>query len=741
MNNNPILSKNEIKEKTHLLFINLAKYNHSKNSYFISQQTLSKILIESKIISPTQRKTFDILFKSVSPKSQFLSYEQFLSLLIQLAQKQNKNTFDQNPKQILNNFFTALFDTFNDINDNSSIDTSFQYKSMKNLISYMPDNEQTIVINEICFTLNEIYIKYFEYESSYNDALIKKSSLNLISFMRDFEIMPYILNETRVMNYYDISIGEFPKGNGINFITCMDNKGYNFTFYNFCLMIVHMSILLYIKCIQSTNAENEVNDKEVSKLLMFLERMENSKGMKGFTRKLNRPCANKLCLIPSKETFIQLGEIDDESVVEVSEDICESRSYNNNESGCFENNEFGFDKVNMNKINAKMTELERTFTHFARIGDKLNFNQMNLSSYISFVKHCELGFKEDKNKKHSEQGTVSNNSSHNSHLTMNNKPLLSKSDVNVIFSKLTGPRNISTDNTNTNNNSISRMNFNTFIRSFIHLASKLLPFKSKQTALTYILDNHILTHLIPEDISLITNNNLNNNPYNNILPNNSNTNVVSYTNIKNTKEYIRNSPSIKDFLKELCDPLGNYYLQFCNEKDMMSFNNLHNFYKSFGLFPDIINLIQLKNIFSYLVDTNKINLNDKLKSNKPCISFQDFVYSLALTALLYDFDESYSDIDKLLYLVERMNQSSGIQKCQMKSGKTYSKTNDMVTFLINMKKKYPGFYNVEESKGGLKGLDDVYGEDEEGSEDNGGVQEEGEGEEEEEDEGDSNGSI
>jgi hypothetical protein len=58
-----------------------------------------------------------------------------------------------------------------------------------------------------------------------------------------------------------------------------------------------------------------------------------------------------------------------------------------------------------------------------------------------------------------------------------------------------------------------------------------------------------------------------------------------------------------------------------------------------------------------------------------------------------------------------------------------------------MKKKYPGFYNVEESKGGLKGLDDVYGEDEEGSEDNGGVQEEGEGEEEEEDEGDSNGSI
>ena len=88
----------------------------------------------------------------------FLSYEQFLSLLIQLAQKQNKNAFNQNPKLILNNFFTALFETFNDINDNPNIDTSFQYKSMKNLISYMPDNEQTTVINEICFTLNEIYI-------------------------------------------------------------------------------------------------------------------------------------------------------------------------------------------------------------------------------------------------------------------------------------------------------------------------------------------------------------------------------------------------------------------------------------------------------------------------------------------------------------------------------------------------------------------------------------------------------
>ena len=48
----------------------------------------------------------------------------------------------------------------------------------------------------------------------------------------------------------------------------------------------------------------------------------------------------------------------------------------------------------------------------------------------------------------------------------------------------------------------------------------------------------------------------------------------------------------------------------------------------------------------------------------------DLGYLDSLNELNFDFDDNFSDIDKLLYLVERMNQSLGIKKCQLQSGRT-----------------------------------------------------------------------
>lgn len=44
--------------------------------------------------------------------------------------------------------------------------------------------------------------------------------------------------------------------------------------------------------------------------------------------------------------------------------------------------------------------------------------------------------------------------------------------------------------------------------------------------------------------------------------------------------------------------------------------------------------------------------------------------SLALTASFFKFDSEFSDLDKILYLVERMNQSKGVLKSQKRSGVT-----------------------------------------------------------------------
>jgi hypothetical protein len=69
---------------------------------------------------------------------------------------------------------------------------------------------------------------------------------------------------------------------------------------------------------------------------------------------------------------------------------------------------------------------------------------------------------------------------------------------------------------------------------------------------------------------------------------------------------------------------------------------------------------------------SKIGNSDKIKGHRKTnnITFHLFLESLAITAMMFRFDEQFKELDKLLYLVERMNQSKGINKSQMRSGKT-----------------------------------------------------------------------
>lgn len=121
----------------------------------------------------------------------------------------------------------------------------------------------------------------------------------------------------------------------------------------------------------------------------------------------------------------------------------------------------------------------------------------------------------------------------------------------------------------------------------------------------------------------------------------------------------------------------------------MSFDQFYEFYKNFSLFPDIVNLVQLKRIFTTLAEAyllQKLNENQeqnvdmkftmdntnhpKKFNNKVCINFNFFLQSLAMTAMFFKFDNRFRDLDKILYLVERINQSKGLKILQLKSGKT-----------------------------------------------------------------------
>jgi hypothetical protein len=128
----------------------------------------------------------------------------------------------------------------------------------------------------------------------------------------------------------------------------------------------------------------------------------------------------------------------------------------------------------------------------------------------------------------------------------------------------------------------------------------------------------------------------------------------------------------------------NFYLNYSNQQQLMTFEHFFDFYKDFSLFPDIINLIQIKKLFSTLaevyanaeiedlsqsksfvsIDKDALNVG---KASNNIINFNLFLQSLVLASMSLKLGDNFKEIDKCIYLLERINQSKGIQKCQMRN--------------------------------------------------------------------------
>lgn len=71
-----------------------------------------------------------------------------------------------------------------------------------------------------------------------------------------------------------------------------------------------------------------------------------------------------------------------------------------------------------------------------------------------------------------------------------------------------------------------------------------------------------------------------------------------------------------------------------------------------------------------LVTTFKIDDNTQKKKRVEKINFSYFLESLAISALKIKNDLKEKSVEKLLYFVEKMIQSDGVQKSLIRSGQT-----------------------------------------------------------------------
>lgn len=199
---------------------------------------------------------------------------------------------------------------------------------------------------------------------------------------------------------------------------------------------------------------------------------------------------------------------------------------------------------------------------------------------------------------------------------------------------------------------------------------------------------------------------------------------------------ITSNQDIIKILTKLGLYLKDFYEYYSNENGNMTFLHFFNFYKNFSLFPDLINLVQMKNLFCFLTEKKKyvfiINSNNNSKKKKGdknnkklinnndlniedhnLLTFDKFLISLSISSFLFDFDNNFSSVDKILYLVEKMNQSSGKKNCQMKIGRTFKHNYDLSTFYIQIKKEFPNAFEKikeknKENKIKRKELDNYY---------------------------------
>ena len=249
----------------------------------------------------------DILIKKICKKKKFIIFDDFMNIFIKIAQNVFPKEYRLNKDLLLNHFFHSIFSIYENILTKDAIPLKdilkYPYSSIIPLMNIIPDDSQILVLNSLLYTLNEIYERYFMYNVNVNPGFDNNRSLsNFIDFCKDFEILPFILNnETQVIIYFNALIR---KKDLFKLIDDSDEKKNDFTFNNFILFFIHLAEYNYAKIYQNIN-EEEKKITQLSKLIMILTRMECSKGMRAVI--INT--IPNLSLMPNKELLLKYNFI------------------------------------------------------------------------------------------------------------------------------------------------------------------------------------------------------------------------------------------------------------------------------------------------------------------------------------------------------------------------------------------------------------------------------------------------
>ena len=605
----------------------------------------------------------------------------------------------------------------------------FLYKGMEDFIDkYNYIDTDIMILNDVIRGFEEIYKHYFHYEiNNYNNLnrIIEGSLISLLQFSKDFEIVPYSINYNQLVIYYNITItrkieynsldllninlkidnysnnnnndisSNINADNSINYINNYNNEiknndskkslidnnksikyvleqlsiysniGRVFKFSNFIEMILILYDLSYKKLTFSDYSKLDSNER----LLIFLEKLQSSKGFLNIERKTNKTHNVNTNLYPSSELLKSINpklvkekyfykDKEVKRMKEISDDINEIHK-NINSSNLDLRKVMTINNDNFKIIEEKIHLLKDIFIAYTRYSDKLTFMKLNYSAYLKFLKDAELvDIGRDAINIRNQKGKL-----HNSPDFYDNKSF-----------------NYST----IRKDYLDSINLN---KSKLHLNSSKIPIKQKNNSLSkYSLENQTesINDVIKDNIN---NNNNNNNISPNKILNNTNHNInrlaqTSYLSPDKQKLYRQSITNFSDSKKgKLTESDASVVFQFIsgpknfhnanNEFINYNVNNLvnsnHNVYEKdeyFLLMKKQIELKESKKPVIFLDRKNQLK-NTFNSSNMNRLDFYLFIKSFEILAIklhpdLNNLDDAFNEFinnDLDIIFSKRKNQS------------------------------------------------------------------------------------
>ena len=336
------ISKTEKFEMMNKIFLSNSSFNKHTKEYFITRFQIILILRKSNILNDDiiSKNQADIILTKLKPNQNKYSFIDFMNYLNEICKYIFKEKFDKNPKKyiskfidyILNNYYEYLEEKLQMNYIETEVDNNTTINSIKTIVETDIEKQALKLLISMYNQLKKIYLCYFKYEidSKYSkETIMLKSMESFISFGKDFEIMPYLVNEKNFVTYYNILLRhqkDFTETINDLFLSIKieDNKNFQdigtcFKMSSFILFLYHFSILLYYKKFKVQFSMNKLEKPvDIEIILFFLQKLEHSNGIAKYILKKQRTNENKFTFIPTNEN-IELA------FKELSEDKYEGR--------------------------------------------------------------------------------------------------------------------------------------------------------------------------------------------------------------------------------------------------------------------------------------------------------------------------------------------------------------------------------------------------------------------------------